>query len=84
MDGPDLTWGESGQVPSRIGYVPYRMFRIADQPFRCVGFSQRFGETGDDMRRKRNLMVGWFCYDRSRPVSATAAADLIAKVSVGR
>jgi hypothetical protein len=84
MDGTDLTWGESGQVPSRIDYVPYRMFRLADQPLRCVRFSHRFGETGDDMRRKRNLVIGLFCYDKSRPVSAATAADLIAKVSVGR
>ncbi len=84
MDGADLTWGESGQVPSRMGYVPFRMFRLADQPFRCVGFGHRFGETGDDMRRKRNLVIGWLCHDKSRPVSTTAAADLIAKVSVGR
>jgi hypothetical protein len=60
------------------------MFRIADHSFRCVAFSQRFGESADDMRLKRNLVFGWFCYDKSRPVAAAAAADLIAKVSVGR
>ena len=84
MNGADVAWGESGRVPSRIGYVRYRMFRFADQPGSCVGFSQTVGETHDGRGRKRNLVIGYFCYDESRPLSAVAAADLIGKISFGR
>jgi hypothetical protein len=84
FNGIELDWGEAGRVPSRMGYVGYRMFRLADQPFSCLGFSQTVGETADDRGRNKNLVIGYFCYDETRPPSAATAADLIGKVSIGR
>jgi hypothetical protein len=84
MNGAEVEWGESGRVASRMGYVPYRMFRFPDQPVSCVGFSQTVGETHDDRARKRNLVIGYFCYDGAHVMSAATAADLIGKISIGR
>ena len=53
----ELTWGESGRAESGMGIVPYRMFRIADQPVSCVGFSQSLGESSDDRGRKSDLVL---------------------------
>jgi hypothetical protein len=82
LNGAEVEWGAAGHTPSRLGYVRYRMFRFADQPFNCVGFSQTFGETIDDRGRKRKLIAGYFCYDETRAPSAATAADLIRQVSV--
>ena len=79
-----LEWGESGRSASRLGQVPYRMFRIEDEPLDCVAFSQQVGETSDDLGRKSDLVFGFFCHDATRPMSAEAAEDLIGRVSFGR
>ena len=28
LNGIELDWGDSGRVPSRMGYVSYRMFSV--------------------------------------------------------
>jgi hypothetical protein len=84
LNGVELDWGESGRVSTRMGPVGYRMFQLADQPFSCLGFSQTVGETADDRGRKKNLVIGTFCYDETRPLTAATAADLIGKVSLSR
>jgi hypothetical protein len=84
LNDAELEWGDSGRVRTRVGLVRYRMFQFADQPVSCLGFSHTFGETHDDRGRKENLVIGYFCYDKSRPLSAATAADLIRKVSFRR
>ncbi len=84
FDGVELDWGESGRVPSHMGYVRYRMFRVAGQSLSCLGFGHTFGEAADGRGRKNNLVVGWFCYDETRPPSAATATDLIGRVSLSR
>jgi hypothetical protein len=85
LQNSELTWGESGRVDTAAGTVPYRMFRIADQPVSCVGFSQSRGESSDDRGRKNDLVFGYFCQSNTRPMSAETASDLISRVSlVGR
>jgi hypothetical protein len=82
LDGADVDWGVSGRSPSGLGYVRYRMFRLVDQPFNCVGFSDTSDERNYGSGRRSDLVTGVFCYDESRPLSATTAADLIRQVSV--
>ena len=72
-----LTWGESGRTATRYGSVPYRMFKIAGQPFDCVGFGQPRGESSDDRGRKSDLLFGYFCQSDARPLTAARATDLI-------
>ena len=83
LENADLDWGESGRTTSHMGPVPYRLFRVAGEPFSCVGFSQLSGESYDDLGRKRDLVFGFFCQDDSRPMSGSAAEELIGKISVG-
>jgi hypothetical protein len=82
LNGAEPDWGDSDHTSSSLGYLRYRMFRLVDQPFNCVGFSQSFGESYDDRGRKRNLVAGYFCYDETRPRSHATAEDLIRQVSV--
>jgi hypothetical protein len=78
----DLDWGASGRAASRLGYVPYRLFQVVDGPFSCVGFGLTVGESPDDLGRKGDLVVGFFCHDASRPMSTDGAEELIGKVSL--
>lgn len=83
MGDEDLDWGASGQAASRLGLVPYRLFDVADQGLSCVGFSHTVG-VADDRGRNSDLVVGYFCHDESRPMSAESAEDLIGQVSYAR
>jgi hypothetical protein len=82
--GAELEWGDEGHAVSRLGNISYRMLRPAGEPLSCVGFSQTTGDTGDDAHRKGNLVVGLFCQDETRPMTAAVAADLIGKVALAR
>jgi hypothetical protein len=78
----DLDWGESGRTESGFGNVPYRLFDVVDEPLSCVGFGQTIGDRPDDRGRKRDLVIGFFCQDNSRPMSADSAEELIRNVSL--
>jgi hypothetical protein len=82
LNGVEVDWGASGRTPSGRGYAEYRMFRLVDQPFDCVGFSDTFGETNDGAGWKRKLVTGYFCYDETRPLSHGTTESLIRQVSV--
>jgi hypothetical protein len=82
LNGVEVDWGAAGRTPSGRGYAEYRMFRLVDQPFNCVGFSDTFNDMNDGAGWKRKLVIGYFCYDESRPLSQEAAAELIRQVSV--
>jgi hypothetical protein len=82
MGDAELEWGASGRAASRLGQVPYRMFEVVDGPFSCVGFGLTVGESSDDLGRKKDLVVGFFCRDDSRPISTDEAEELIREVSL--
>jgi hypothetical protein len=77
-----LDWGESGRTDSGFGSVPYRLFNVVDEPLSCVGFGQTIGDSPDDRGRKRDLVVGFFCQQDSRPMSVDSAKELISNVSL--
>jgi hypothetical protein len=83
LQDAELTWGEAGQVDTRFGAVPYRMFEIAGRPLSCVGFGHPRGGSSDDRGRKKDLVFGYFCQSDARPMSAAAADDLIGRVALG-
>jgi hypothetical protein len=77
-------WGGSGRVPSDLGPVPYRMFRLPDRAASCVGFARALGQPADDRNHRKNAVFGYFCQDDTSPISPALAEDLIAKVAIAR
>ena len=70
-----LDWGESGRTDSGFGSVPYRLFNVVDEQLSCVGFGRTICDSPDDRGRKRDLVVGFFCQQDSRPMSVDSAGS---------
>ena len=77
-------WGASGRSAAHGSPISYRMFRMPGQTTNCVGFAQLIGQPADDANHKKAIVFGYFCKSDPRPISASAAEDLISAISLTR